>query len=56
MFFFVFQIFVFCNYKALKGNIRGYFKDILKAILGLFFLFWSISWLPFVERLRRQGP
>ena len=37
--------------RALEGNIRWYSKALLKAILGNFQLFWSISWLPLLSGL-----
>ena len=40
----------------LKGNIGGYFKAILKANLGIFWLFWSISWLPLLSGPVKQRP
>ena len=39
-----------------KGNIGGYFKAILKAILGNFELFSAISWLLLLSGPVKQRP
>ena len=41
---------------SFKGNIGGYFKALLKAILGNFDLFWPISWLPLLSGPVKQRP
>ena len=39
-----------------KGNIRGYFKALLKARLGNFELFLAFSWLPLLSGPVKQRP
>ena len=43
-------------YTAFKGNIRGYFKAILKAMLGNFELVWPFSWLSLLSGPVKQRP